>query len=842
MNMARLRGLFPVRNCSAVQIDPICSGLLLKFARLFLILGLALAWEFAIASSASREQALLQAAGRAIDRGDIKGAISNLDAAIRENPNNSESYAGRGILKFRLGDIDGARPDFEKSLSINESLVEAKGFLGIILLYKGNTERGFEILDQAIDRGFRDPLAFSSRGAILNARGNLQAAIADFDLAISLAPNLYFAWNDRGIANLKLDRLDLALNDFDQAIKLNPKFLNAYQNRSQVQFMRGEYASAIRDLDFVIQLDRGRASAYSDRSYLRSRLKDYAGALGDIESAIRLEPRSADFRSQRGRVHLSLGNRGAAVSDLSAAIDLDSKNFNRYLERARLRESLDNPSGARDDYTRAIALNPDSIAAYEGRAFLSLKEGKPELAVLDYRKAIQLGPNELDVRAMLGTALFEVGSIDEAISNLTISIDGKASLSASSLMVRGRAWVERREFERSIADYSAAARMSPRDPAPLAARAYIHYLSGNIAQALSDIRHAIEIDDKYPNAYATRGVIWMREGEYEKSVNEFTRAIALSPADSKLYEFRANSLRSLEKFDLAIEDYRKSIALDPSNASLRESLAFATQRARERLSGVKESLDGEKGAGGNVRRIALIIGNGKYRHAGRLENPGRDAVLISNTLRAVGFDSVETLFDIDRVATLAALKRFGRESERAAFALIYFAGHGIEVGGLNYLVPVDAKIESPRSLSEQLVNLEYFLESAQRGARASLIILDACRDNPFATEVSVKSAASTTRAIGSAPIDVGRGLARVEPQPGTLVVFATKHGSVALDGDSGNSPFAISLERRVLQLPAIEVRRLFDYVREDVFEATGRRQQPFAYGSLPAREDFFFRR
>jgi tetratricopeptide (TPR) repeat protein len=842
--MTTLNLRVPYWVCSdwSENIKSIASGLFLKGAKILIVLGLITTWALEAVSSPSREQFFLQAAGNAIDSGDIKGAISNLDAAIRENPSNPESYAGRGILNFRIGNIENARLDLEKSLSLSDSLVESKGFLGIILAIKDETPRGFDFLNQAIDRGFQNPMAFSARGAILSSRGNFQEAIADLDLAISLAPNLDFAWNDRGIVHFKQERPDLALRDFNQAIKLNPRLLNAYQNRSQVHLMLKDYAAGIRDLDYVIQLDKGRASAYSDRSYHRSELMDHKGAVADLDTAIRLEPRNADFRSQRGRAHLYLKNEALAISDLTAAIELDPTNFTRLVDRARIWESLDKLSSARGDYTKAIELSPSSLTAYEGRAFLSLKEGKPELAVLDYQKALQLDPNHLSVRGMLGTALFEAGSIDEAITNLTISINGNTSLAASSLMVRGRAWLEKRDFTKSIADYSTAAAMQPKDPFPLTARAYAHYLSGSVSQALLDIELAIRFDEKHSRSYATRGMIWMREGEYEKSVNDFSQAIALDPSDSNAYAYRANSLRSLERFEPAIEDYRKALAVDPSNARVREALEFTIQQVRDQLSRSKDSFDDKKRVVGDGRRVALIIGNSKYRHTGQLENPGRDAVLIENTLRAVGFDSVETLFDIDRTTTLAALKQFGRESEKASFALIYFAGHGIEVGGINYLVPVDAKIDSPRSLSEQSVNLEYFLKSAETGARVSLIILDACRDNPFITEISVKSTASRTLALGSTPIELGRGLARVEPQPGTLVVFATKHGSVALDGDSGNSPFARALERRILQTPAIEVRRMFDYVREDVFEATGRRQQPFAYGSLPAREDFFFRR
>jgi uncharacterized caspase-like protein len=120
--------------------------------------------------------------------------------------------------------------------------------------------------------------------------------------------------------------------------------------------------------------------------------------------------------------------------------------------------------------------------------------------------------------------------------------------------------------------------------------------------------------------------------------------------------------------------------------------------------------------------------------------------------------------------------------------------------------------------------------SAVEGARKlRLVLMDACRDNPFAARMR--------RTVASRSI--GRGLARVEPSVGTLVVYSAKDGEVALDGDGANSPFAAAFVSE-LQLPGLEVRRLFDFVRDDVMQATSNRQQPFSYGSVPGRQDYFF--
>jgi len=174
------------------------------------------------------------------------------------------------------------------------------------------------------------------------------------------------------------------------------------------------------------------------------------------------------------------------------------------------------------------------------------------------------------------------------------------------------------------------------------------------------------------------------------------------------------------------------------------------------------------------------------------------------------------------------LRAFARDAERADWAVVYFAGHGIEIGGVNYLIPVDARLETDRDAQFEAVALEQVLGAVEGAKKLRLVVLDACRDNPFAQRMK--------RTVASRSI--GRGLARVEPEGGTLVAYAAKHGEIALDGEGTNSPFVTALLKH-MPTPGVEINKLFRLVRDDVMTATGRRQEPFIYGSLPA-EDFFF--
>src|SRR5262249_46926149 len=157
------------------------------------------------------------------------------------------------------------------------------------------------------------------------------------------------------------------------------------------------------------------------------------------------------------------------------------------------------------------------------------------------------------------------------------------------------------------------------------------------------------------------------------------------------------------------------------------------------------------------------------------------------------------LFDLPREKLLDALKTFAREAERADWALIYFAGHGLELGGVNYLVPVDAKMSSDRDASFEAVELQRLLDAVSGSKKIGLVIFDACRDNPF-VKTMTRSMASTR--------SIGRGLAPIEPEGATLVAYAAKHGQEAHDGEGKNSPFVTALIKN-LHVPGLEIGLLF---------------------------------
>lgn len=228
------------------------------------------------------------------------------------------------------------------------------------------------------------------------------------------------------------------------------------------------------------------------------------------------------------------------------------------------------------------------------------------------------------------------------------------------------------------------------------------------------------------------------------------------------------------------------------------------------------------GAAQADKRAALIIGNSSYQNVVKLDNPFNDASAIAEMFRKANFDSVELKLDLGVIEFKRALRDFYNTTRDADVAVVYYAGHGIEVGGVNYMVPVDAKLRSDYDAEDEAVALERIFRSIEATRRLRLVILDACRDNPFARTMQ--------RQIASRAVT--HGLAKVEPMgTDTLVAYAAKAGSTAEDGAGRNSPFTQALVNN-LTTPGLDIRIALGRVRDEVLKRTNNRQEPFVYGSL----------
>jgi hypothetical protein len=227
-------------------------------------------------------------------------------------------------------------------------------------------------------------------------------------------------------------------------------------------------------------------------------------------------------------------------------------------------------------------------------------------------------------------------------------------------------------------------------------------------------------------------------------------------------------------------------------------------------------------------RVALVIGNGAYQHAPELANPANDANAIATSLEGLGFTVFRDI-DLSRANMERLIRDFAKTLNGSNAGLFFYAGHGLQVNGKNYLVPVDAELNDEIDLEFEAIDLDSVLRIMERSTKTNMVFLDACRNNPLARNLA--------RSMGTRSAAIGRGLAPVEAGVGTMVAYSTQPGNVAVDGDGKNSPFAAALLEQIGK-PGIDVAAMLRRVRLSVIEATNGNQVPWSHSSLTG--DFYF--
>ena len=227
------------------------------------------------------------------------------------------------------------------------------------------------------------------------------------------------------------------------------------------------------------------------------------------------------------------------------------------------------------------------------------------------------------------------------------------------------------------------------------------------------------------------------------------------------------------------------------------------------------------GAAPGQERVALVIGNGAYQSVAPLPNPINDAAAIAQMFKEAGFSSVTMKRDLGVLEFKRALRDFFYATRDADVAVVYYAGHGMQVGDTSYMIPVDARLATEIDVQDEAVSLDRIVATLQPAKRLRLVILDACRNNPFVSRMKMSFASRS----------IERGLARIEPENNSLVAYAAKSGQIAEDGTGTHSPFTAALLKHLAE-PGLDIRLALGRVRDDVLKSTSNKQEPFVYGSL----------
>jgi Flp pilus assembly protein TadD len=502
----------------------------------------------------------------------------------------------------------------------------------------------------------------------------------------------------------------------------------------------------------------------------------------------------ADLYAARARAYRSQSDLDRAIADFDEAIRIDPvRPFLLELRGNAWLAKHDYPK-AIADYERALQLNPKLIPAYVGRASAHFAKGELDAAIADYQTAIELNPK--------GAALY---------------------------LQRGHVWRRKGDAARAVADYSEALRIAPALLGAHVARGIALETAGDRGGARADYQAAIAAEARGEAAIRAQATARERLAMLDGSER------SAAPAPQNANAGATPPVHAAAPASAPPGSAAPGLAIPPSTVippkpattslspgPLRQSAApagnvVATISPPPRVEAVAPP------AATGIR-LALVVGNGAYVNATALANPPNDAAAVAKTLREIGFEVIEGT-NLDRVGMERVVREFLRKAPGARLTLLYYAGHGMQVEGRNYLVPVDAKLAAPSDLPFETLELDKVLAGLDDEARANIIVLDACRDNPLA-----RSFASKLGATRSAAVPAGlAGYATVGT--GTLIAFATAPGQTALDGAGTNSPFTSAFIKHV-RTPGIEVNQMLTRVRVEVAAGTKNRQVPWANSSL----------
>jgi tetratricopeptide (TPR) repeat protein len=474
-------------------------------------------------------------------------------------------------------------------------------------------------------------------------------------------------------------------------------------------------------------------------------------------------------------------------------------------------------------FDAAHAADPDALEYVTWRGLAYERKGDDDHALADYNLVLQARPQAALARNFRGTLHFRKGALQSALDDFNGALKVAPNLYIAHVN-RGRVLTINKDYDGALSDFAEAERIDPGALQARSSRCLAYTDMGKFDSAIADCNSVLEKMPKNQFVLVSRAEAYLAKGDLDTALKEFNFVLGLNPNNVRAHTGRGQVFERKHNLEQARADYRSaSFALTPYDIY---EVAQAREKARERLA----ALTPQAPAGATTtRRVALVIGNGAYQNVHPLANPPRDARLVADALRAVGFQEVTLANDLTRDKFFDTLHAFALAAEKADWAVVYYAGHGLEIGGVNYMVPVDAKLAVDKDAETEAVALEQVIAAVGAARKLHLVMLDACRDNPFAPAMQ--------RTIALKLVD--KGLSNIEPGAGFMVVYAAKHGETALDGKGIDSPFAIAVARDVKE-PHIEVRKLFDIVRDDVWNSTKHEQQPFIYGSPPGREDFYF--
>ncbi len=402
------------------------------------------------------------------------------------------------------------------------------------------------------------------------------------------------------------------------------------------------------------------------------------------------------------------------------------------------------------DYDQAIQANPKYAQAYYRRGIVWSNKKDYVRAVKDYDQAINLDPKYAEAHVGRGRILIERADYDRALADFdqAIAINPKYTF---AYLQRGYAWFNKKDYARAIQAYDEAISIDPAYADAYIGRGRSFHHSNKLDRAIEDYNKAIVINPKMAVAYNNRGVVQRAKGNIDKAVADYAEAIRLDPNYSAAYTNRGQAHEAAGHLPQARADYAAAAAL-PSLSYDNSKWAFDTAKARLAVLGTptqttavapppKPNLNTNASLSSKPapvqatsRRVALVVGNSNYKGK-PLANPANDARAMAATLRQIGFQVIDG-YDLDYAGMRRTISDFLLKVSNAQVAVVYYAGHGIQLDGRNYLVPTDAKLVDKRTAGLEMFDMEQILSPLDDPGRANIVFLDACRNDPFASQTA----------------------------------------------------------------------------------------------------------
>jgi len=537
-----------------------------------------------------------------------------------------------------------------------------------------------------------------------------------------------------------------------------------------------------------------------------------------------------------------------------------------YENRGRAWAFKNNLDRAIEDYGAAIRIDPNRIGAFYSRGYQWTRKNDYRHAISDYSEAIKLNSRHGLALTRRGEAYEKIGEFIKAFADYqaALDIDPKQSIAAEGFRrvnpkVPANSPV--RQASKPPDDQNGCERYQSNPDLALAAcgrliesgvyksdvlakfhnnRGSAYAFKDDIDKAIVEYSEAARIDPNNIGAYAARGFQWSRKGDYRRAIADYSEAIRLLPRHGLALQRRAEAYEKLGDYSQALADFKTALAISPNDSDYKEGV----RRTEQKVAAGPASARAPQAAVATAARpspppvslpstgtrVALVIGNGAYVHVAPLPNPPNDARDVAAALRELGFKVIDG-FDLDSAGMRRKVSEFGNAITNAQTALLFYAGHGMQVDGKNYLIPIDAKLERPSSLSTEAIDVSVILSDMETERRTNLVFLDACRDNPMARTLARSFGASRSTAVG-------QGLAQINAGIGTMIAFSTSPNNVALDGSDRNSPFTRAL-LNYIRTPGLEISEMMRNVRVEVIKQTNEKQVPWEHTSLTGK--FYFR-